>query len=710
MSQQNEVSNDQDINLNALDLANEPKDCIDEHPINKTSSSTSICSSTKNNEYEGEINRLKDLIRQKELDHSQLEARLIEIEQHSKQEMEILNSNLNQKLEESIKKILADSQKDKNSMVMKYVEGERKCIDLNKTIQIQQSKMNDMLKEKQHLLDKIEKSKLEYEKLSRDNDAKLKDSLEKKKEIEKLREKIVINDAKESASGIKLKIEIDAHLQTKHLVEELKIKIKNLEENLNSIPQVESEKSQENNNNQENLRPISPINSESEILKKELTLLKSQIKEMFEERTVLREKVKQYEIDKNSLENSISKYKETLQAQKNLNKDMFNENLQLREHQETWTKDMEEKKEMEHKLILYKTEISELEQEMALNKNKQNELLAFTSKLTEKNTLLQSENSILSEKLDSLQTNLDKANSILVNSNEHLKSEIEKLTNDLSEIQTQNEQLKRENDEKTSQLSELSIKLSDVQDENVSLKKKHAANIKDLTRQLQVLQKKQIQSTMTTPTTSIPENSTQMSSQNSSSSIHKISRTSSINSLNLLEDDTRSIDSSFFNPPPTPNFNNEVICGGTNTIHDDVYIVDVDKQKIIDKIVKLQKTLAKRNEKIDFLQEHVNQLTNDLKKKTKIIQSFAMSGDDVSSFTSEEHDMVKRELSRKTSNLMGNDNHMTMELCLEINRKLQALLEDTLIKNLTLKESLDTLGREIANLSKENRELKMKFT
>ena len=87
-----------------------------------------------------------------------------------------------------------------------------------------------------------------------------------------------------------------------------------------------------------------------------------------------------------------------------------------------------------------------------------------------------------------------------------------------------------------------------------------------------------------------------------------------------------------------------------------------------------------------------------------------MSGDDVGSFTSEEHDMIKRELSRKTSNLIGNETHMTMDLCLEINRKLQALLEDTLIKNLTLKDSLDTLGREIASLSKENRELKMKIT
>ncbi len=71
-------------------------------------------------------------------------------------------------------------------------------------------------------------------------------------------------------------------------------------------------------------------------------------------------------------------------------------------------------------------------------------------------------------------------------------------------------------------------------------------------------------------------------------------------------------------------------------------------------------------------------------------------------FTSEAHDAIKREMSRKTGHMStlyntnktylqtaqfinSNESHMTMELCLEINGKLQALLEDTLIKNLTLK-------------------------
>ena len=55
------------------------------------------------------------------------------------------------------------------------------------------------------------------------------------------------------------------------------------------------------------------------------------------------------------------------------------------------------------------------------------------------------------------------------------------------------------------------------------------------------------------------------------------------------------------------------------------------------------------------------------------------------------------------------DGTMTLDLSLEINRKLQALLEDTLLKNMTLKENMETLGEEIANLSRSNRELNMEL-
>lgn len=47
------------------------------------------------------------------------------------------------------------------------------------------------------------------------------------------------------------------------------------------------------------------------------------------------------------------------------------------------------------------------------------------------------------------------------------------------------------------------------------------------------------------------------------------------------------------------------------------------------------------------------------------------------------------------------DSNMTLDLSLEINRKLQSVLEDTILKNITLKENLDTLGSEIEKMSKK---------
>lgn len=47
------------------------------------------------------------------------------------------------------------------------------------------------------------------------------------------------------------------------------------------------------------------------------------------------------------------------------------------------------------------------------------------------------------------------------------------------------------------------------------------------------------------------------------------------------------------------------------------------------------------------------------------------------------------------------DPDMTLDLSLEINKKLQAVLEDTILKNITLKENLDTLGDEITRLNEE---------
>lgn len=71
---------------------------------------------------------------------------------------------------------------------------------------------------------------------------------------------------------------------------------------------------------------------------RELVALKSQLKDMFEERTTMRDRLQCMEQERKLQEMSLSKYKETLQSQKQMNKDLMDEILQLRESQETLLK------------------------------------------------------------------------------------------------------------------------------------------------------------------------------------------------------------------------------------------------------------------------------------------------------------------------------------------------------------------------------------
>ena len=156
-----------------------------------------------------------------------------------------------------------------------------------------------------------------------------------------------------------------------------------------------------------------------------------------------------------------------------------------------------------------------------------------------------------------------------------------------------------------------------------------------------------------------------------------------------------------------------------------VSIVDIDRQKLIDKLLKQQKLLVRRNEKIEFLNDHIQLLTQDLQNKRKIIQSYAMNEESFM-YTSNESDLAKQQLASKTrtnSSLMATlynratttathpvtnkfldqSAPMTLEMALDIMGKLQSVLEDALLKNLTLKENVDTLSKEVDKLSQRTR-------
>lgn len=86
----------------------------------------------------------------------------------------------------------------------------------------------------------------------------------------------------------------------------------------------------------------------------------------------------------------------------------------------------------------------------------------------------------------------------------------------------------------------------------------------------------------------------------------------------------------------------------------------------------------------------------------RIIQSYVLR-EESGALSSEASDFNKAHLSRR-GGIMASlytshpaDSGLTLELSLEINRKLQALLEDTLLKNITLKVGGSLSGGPIAS-------------
>lgn len=46
---------------------------------------------------------------------------------------------------------------------------------------------------------------------------------------------------------------------------------------------------------------------------------------------------------------------------------------------------------------------------------------------------------------------------------------------------------------------------------------------------------------------------------------------------------------------------------------------EVDKAVLIERIIRLQKAHARKNEKIEFMEDHIKQLVEEIRKKTKYV-------------------------------------------------------------------------------------------
>lgn len=136
--------------------------------------------------------------------------------------------------------------------------------------------------------------------------------------------------------------------------------------------------------------------------------------------------------------------------------------------------------------------------------------------------------------------------------------------------------------------------------------------------------------------------------------------------------------------------------------------LDYEKSVLVEKICQLRRKLARREDKLEFYEGHSEQLTQDIKNKSRlviklcsiyynlfsffrILQNYILR-EEIGVLTSPEADAHKINVSKKSGIMAAVftghvQKGMTLVLSLEINRKMQAVLEDTLLKNITLKVS-----------------------
>lgn len=269
-----------------------------------------------------------------------------------------------------------------------------------------------------------------------------------------------------------------------------------------------------------------------------------------------------------------------------------------------------------------------------------------------------------------------------------LEAECAKLQTALSEEtdrrNKENRVLARKVAELTEEVSEANKKLEWEKGENNVLKKKHASAIKELNRELQRAVKRCEQLEAKLPQQLAPN-----------------TRTGSISSLSSGESAPHEDRLQNGHSETLPDIQEQ-----TNTVR------EPDRQTLIERIVSLQRAAARRAERCDFLEEHSKQLTAELRTKARLLRHLLCElpagavGSSRRDDNKAKRKLTKKEIARLGGGAMaavwgGDPGGITAELSLEMNRRLQAVLEDTLLKNITLKENMDTLGAEISRLKEQ---------
>uniref|UniRef100_A0A8C2GKK5 Si:ch211-225b10.4 n=1 Tax=Cyprinus carpio TaxID=7962 RepID=A0A8C2GKK5_CYPCA len=590
-------------------------------------------------------NRVEELM--KELKDSK--DKLVHQDQAAKNAIQQMQREMAYRLEQANKKC-EEARQEKETMVMKYVRGEKEALDLRREKEQLEKKLREATAEVDKQARRGNTLAQEKGRLQQLYDAKENEVTRLSRELEKVKEEINSHVIKVKWAQNKLKSETDAHKETKDKLRETTAKLtqakeeteqirKNCQDIIRTYQESEEIKSNEldaklretkgklEKQKQEQTDQLEMYTAKI----KELEDLKRTFKEGMDELTTLRTKVKCLEDERPHWEDELCKYREIINRQKAEIQNQREKLTAITRLEEQHQRDDQENVSLREEVENLNSLITDLQRDIEGSRTREAELLSFTEKLTSKNAQLQSENNSLQAQLDRLNSSSRELNSLKDTRMDRLKKVEQQRKEEVLALQTERTTLQTET-------SQLKTSVEELRDELLTQKRKQA----------------------------------RFSQRDCSCSVLNLVLSGSLNARGSSMDDRSPENQS-----------------GSSVVVVDSF-PEVDKAVLVERIVRLQKAHARKNEKIEFMEDHIRQLVEEIRKKTKIIQSYVLR-EETGALSSEASDFNKAHLSRR-GGIMASlytshpaDSGLTLDLSLEISRKLQAVLEDTLLKNITLK-------------------------
>lgn len=639
---------------------------------------------------------------------------------------------------DQVTKMYDDMLKEKENLGIKLVQGEEEKKKMTRENELLVRKISENGREIEKFRQKLKSVQTDHNKLQASHEDKVKELVAATKESDRLSEELNSQVVKVKWAQNKLKTELETHKETKTKLSQVTQKLKEAKEEGLQIRNdcqamikkyQESEEMRSNSlDNKLRAKEVELKRHEQEIADQdEVHKMKMQELEQFKEQwRNSQEELKVQKAKISSLEEKVTHYAlKVAEHEKNAllsKKEHQNLKKELEEHlvfKEKYESEMEMVKHLKAVEMEQKRTISELEADILACHSKEAELLAFSEKMTAKNAQLQSEATGNSSKLDVIlldKLKLEEQYLAVETAKKKLEQEMKEK---ISELENEIKSLTIHLEEKSKAVSELTCSLEESLDELQVLKRKNTAHIRDLTRQLQQA-RKQVEK-FESNGVETKENASEGSKSSSTNSLDKLGSSctspispSSVTSATdggwvIVDGSQSSTDRPSLEAPSGDNV--QILPQSQKELAASNTELEPNKAMLVERICRLQKIHAKKNEKLEFMEEHVSALVDEIQKKSKIIQYYVVR-EQAGTLAPPRSDLHKAQVARH-GGIMASvysskavDPDMTLDLSLEINRKLQAVLEDTILKNITLKENLDTLGDEITRLNGELQTLK----